>query len=1626
MPAASTGSLPRAGSRSRFVRRFKRGAREVKGILIKHVESLLGGESVSRCRERADELERGIRRKASLLSRPKRINVAREIKDNKERLEAELATINGKLGEFKVAMESILSYLKEGKDGVSETGEFDLFKFGRDMDLRCLVRIHSIVVRECRRLTDGLPIYSCRRELLQTMFFNQVTVVIGNTGSGKSTQLVQYIADSGLASTESVVCTQPRKIAAISVAQRVVEECIGCYDDDNFIVSCPSYSSSPEFKSRIVFMTDHCLLQHYMGKRSFKGISYIIIDEAHERSLNTDLLLALIKKELRQSDLRVIIMSATANASKLADYFYGCPSIYVKGRNFPVSIEYVPNVSVKASWSRVPKLLPDKCASYVSDVIMMVTVIHKTEEGGAILAFLTSQMEVEWACETFSDPSAVVLPMHGKLSHEDQNRVMQSYPGKRKVIFATNVAETSLTIQDVRYVVDSGMVKDSRFEPSTGMNVLKVGRISQSSANQRTGRAGRTGPGKCYRLYSECDFLSMSMHQEPEIRKVHLGIAVLRILSLGINNVQDFDFVDAPEPKALQKALQNLAQLGAIVMKNDIFEITSTGSRLVKLDIEPRLGKIILDCFGCGLKKEGLVLAAVMANSSSIFCRVGSENDKHKADCRKLPFCHRDGDLFTLLSVYKEWEEVQESRSKWCWQNSINAISMRRCQDTVMELEKCLRCELNAIIPSYWCWHPNRPTEYDRLLKKIVLSSLVENVAMFSGSEQLGYEVALSGQRLQLHPSCSLLVYGQKPDWVVFGEVLSVDNKYLVCVNSVDYKDLLNIEHPLFDVTQLEKRKMSSKVMAVVGNNLLKRFCGKSNSNLRSIISHVKEECRDDNISINVDIGRSEIQIFATAKDMEKVSAIVTDYLESEKRWLRDECIEKNLFHSGHRTPPTVALFGLGAGIKHLELKKRYLTVEIFHPTASDLNDKKLLMLVERYAPGVACFSKPSGSESTGSNKWGNITFLTPESAENAAAKLNEVEFCGSLLKVLPMRAGNHKTLPCSAVRAKVCWPRRRSRGLAYVLCAEEDAEIIVNECRALATGGKSLSVEVGKFRGCVFVAGIPKDVSESEIYEEFVSSSTRRILGVKLLKYEAVTGAPEATCAEALRREIAPFMPDRHCTNQLFQIEVFSPEPKDHAVKAMLTFNGNLHLEAAKALEHLQGKVLPGCESWQKIQCQHVFYSYVYCPARIYAVIREELNTLLKNFKRITGVICTVEKTPTNTYRVKISANATKTVADMRKPLEQLTRGKIVTHPGLTPTVLLFLVTREGIELLRSIERDTSTYILYDRQNLNVRIFGSPSSITNAEGTLVKSLLAHHENKPLEIRLRGHNLPTNLMKNIVQRFGADLMRLKEKAPGVELSLNTRRHILYVRGSKELKQRIEEIVSEVAPSLGVSSPPDALLSSLSSECPICLCEIDEPYKLESCGHAFCHSCLVDQCESLARSREGFPLRCTKANCNEPFLLVDLKSLLPTNKLEDLFRASLGAFVASSNGRYRFCPSPDCPSIYQVADEDEQPDALFVCGACSAETCTRCHLEYHPFISCERYKEFKDEPDKSLMEWRKGKMHVRDCPACGHTIEKVEGCNHIECRCGKHICWVCLGGFNTSDDCYSHLRAENHV
>ncbi|KAJ9159148.1 hypothetical protein P3X46_024673 [Hevea brasiliensis] len=1580
-----------------------------------HVEKLLQGQSVGKLESKVNDLLVEIDKFACFFRKARDLRAFCEADGKKKRLVEEKDLILNRIEEFKCAVKCVMDHL-EGKE-VEDLAVLG-FKIGKGFNWH---KIHSLLLRESKRLEDGLPIYGYRREILQQIHLQQVMVLIGETGSGKSTQLVQFLADSGVASSGSILCTQPRKIAAISLEKRVGEESIGCYED-NSIVCYPTYSSAQCFNSKVIYMTDHCLLQHLMKDRTLSGVSCIIIDEAHERSLNTDLLLALIKELLiERGDLRLIIMSATVDASKLSEYFFGCRTFYVLGRSFPIQIKYVPGDSGGSSGP-----LPSAIAPYVSDVVKMAIEIHQVEKEGAILAFLTSQLEVEWACEKFQSPSAIALALHGKLSHEEQCRVFQNYPGKRKVIFATNLAETSLTIPGVRYVVDSGMVKESKFEPTSGMNVLRVSKISQSSANQRAGRAGRTEPGKCYRLYSESDYQSMDFHQEPEIRKVHLGIAVLRILALGIKNVLEFDFIDAPSAKAVDMAIRNLLQLGAVGRRDDAFELTSDGHYLVKLGIEPRLGKIILESCRCGLRKEGVALAAVMANASNIFCRVGTNDDKQKSDCHKVRFCHRDGDLFTLLTVYREWESVSpDDRNKWCWNNSINAKTMRRCKETVQELENSLKNEFSIIIPTYWLWSPYVVSAHDKNMKRIILSSLADNVAMYSGYDRLGYEVVLSGEYVQLHPSCSLQVYGQKPNWVVFAELLSVSSQYLVCVTAVDFDCLSAFSPPLFDLSKMQSKKLQLRVIRGFGSIILRRFCGKSNNSLLSLLSRIQTKLKDERIGIEMNVDSNEILLYASVQDMEKVNGLVVDALEYEVKWLRNECLEKCLYHGGRAgASPPVALLGAGAEIKHLELESRNLSVDVFLSNTNGADDKEVLAFIEKSVPGVCGFHRfaGSGQDSDDLEKWGRVTFLTPEAA-GKALELNGFELSGSLLKLSPARSSvgsGNKLSSFAAVKAKVTWPRRYSKGYAVIRCERNDAEHVVADCFNLLIGGRIVHCELSqKDINCVIIRGLDRDTSELEILEVLQMHTTKRILDVFLIRGDAVNNPPLGACEEAILKEIAPFMPNQGPLSNCCHVQVFYPEPKDTFMKAWITFDGSLHLEAAKALQHIQGKVLAGCLSWQKMQCQRIFHSSVSCPAPVFAFIERQLNSLLKRLTRRPGVHCSLERNENGSYRVKISANATKTVAELRRPLEQLMKGKTVDHGCLTQAVLQLLFSRDGRLLMKSLQQEMGTYILFDRQNLNVRIFGPENKVVLTEQKFVQSLLALHDNRQIDIPLRGGVMPHDLMKKVVEKFGSDLHVLKEKFPEAAFMLNTRRHVISFSGKGDLRQRVEDVIHDFARSLSVSGTAEQP-GEAAATCPVCLCEVEDCYQLEACAHKFCRSCLVEQLESAMRGHDGFPVHCAHEGCGVRIWLTDLKSLLPCERLEDLFRASLGAFVASSGGTYRFCPSPDCPSVYRVSGT-EMVGGPFVCGACYAETCTRCHLEYHPCVSCERYKEFKEDPDLSLKDWCKGKENIKSCPVCGYIIEKVDGCNHIECRCGKHICWVCSESFSSSDECYGHLR-----
>lgn len=520
---------------------------------------------------------------------------------------------------------------------------------------------------------QSLPIYKLKKELIQAVHDNQVLVVIGETGSGKTTQVTQYLAEAGYTTRGKIGCTQPRRVAAMSVAKRVAEE-FGCRlgEEVGYAIRFED-CTGPD--TVIKYMTDGMLLREILVDENLSQYSVIMLDEAHERTIYTDVLFGLLKQLVkRRPELRLIVTSATLDAEKFSGYFFNCNIFTIPGRTFPVEILY----------TKQPE------SDYLDAALITVLQIHLTEPEGDILLFLTGQEEIDFACQSLYErmkglgknvPELIILPVYSALPSEMQSRIFDpAPPGKRKVVVATNIAEASLTIDGIFYVIDPGFAKQNVYNPKQGLDSLVITPISQASAKQRAGRAGRTGPGKCYRLYTESAYRNeMSPTTIPEIQRINLGMTTLNMKAMGINDLLSFDFMDPPSPQALISAMEQLYNLGAL---DEEGLLTKLGRKMAEFPLEPPLSKMLLASVDLGCSDEILTIIS-MIQTGNIFYR--PREKQAQADQKRAKFFQPEGDHLTLLAVYEAWKAKNFS-GPWCFENFVQSRSLRRAQDVRKQL----------------------------------------------------------------------------------------------------------------------------------------------------------------------------------------------------------------------------------------------------------------------------------------------------------------------------------------------------------------------------------------------------------------------------------------------------------------------------------------------------------------------------------------------------------------------------------------------------------------------------------------------------------------------------------------------------------------------------------------------------------------------------------------------------------------------------------------------------------------------------------------------------------------------------------------------------------------------------
>lgn len=672
------------------------------------------------------------------------------------------------------------------RDEMTENGEIDYKKSsGFASHIKKQSKESSAVsefakTKSLRQQREFLPVYTVREEMLNVIRENNVVIIVGETGSGKTTQLTQYLMEQGYCEFGLVGCTQPRRVAAMSVAKRVSEE-VAAGAEEKGIAAAESekyelggiigyairFEDCTSPHTRIKYMTDGVLLRESLNDPELNKYSAIIMDEAHERSLNTDVLFGVLRKVVaRRSDLKLIVTSATLSADVFSSFFGGVPVFRIPGRTFPVETYFA-------------KAVQD---DYVMAAVKQTLQIHFNSPPGDILIFMTGQEDIEGTCQVLAEkmeklsedkesPPLLVLPMYSQLPADLQAKIFDAAPpGIRKCIVSTNVAETSLTVDGIKYVIDSGFCKLKVYNPKIGMDTLLVTPVSKANANQRSGRAGRTGAGFCFRLYTDRQFKDELMEAAiPEIQRTNLSAVLLLLKSLGIKDLMQFDFMDRPPNETITSALYQLWILGAL---DNTGELTNTGRQMVEFPLDPPLSKMLLYAHEHGGCSAEVLIVVSMLSVPSVFFR--PKDREEESDAAREKFFVPESDHLTLLNVYLRAKQYRFD-SAWCTKHFLHPKGLRKAREIHAQLLDLMKQQKMTPKSAGGSWD---------VIRKSICSAYFYNSSKIKGIGE--YVNMLTGIPAALHPSSALFGLGYTPDYVCYHELISTSKEYMSCVTAVD------------------------------------------------------------------------------------------------------------------------------------------------------------------------------------------------------------------------------------------------------------------------------------------------------------------------------------------------------------------------------------------------------------------------------------------------------------------------------------------------------------------------------------------------------------------------------------------------------------------------------------------------------------------------------------------------------------------------------------------------------------------------------------------------------------------------------------------------------------------------
>lgn len=654
-----------------------------------------------------------------------------------------------------------------------------------------------------------LPIFAVRQELLKVIHDNNVVVVVGETGSGKTTQLTQYLHEDGYTDYGLIGCTQPRRVAAMSVAKRVSEEMgVSLGDEVGYAIRFEDCTSE---KTMIKYMTDGILLRESLRESDLDNYSVIIMDEAHERSLNTDVLFGLLRKIVtRRKDLKLIVTSATMDSDKFSMFFGNVPVYIIPGRTFPVEEFYSKN-SVE---------------DYVEAAVKQAVEIHAKGIPGDMLIFMPGQEDIEVTSELISErleklegaPPLAILPIYSQLPSDLQAKIFQKAPdGVRKCVIATNIAETSLTVDGIQIVIDSGYCKLKIYNPKIGMDTLQIFPISQANANQRKGRAGRTGPGLCYHLYTLRQYKEeMLKITVPEIQRTNLANVVLLLKSLGVQDLLQFHFMDPPPEDNLRNSMYQLWVLSAL---DNTGNLTPLGRSMEEFPLDPALSKMLIVSAEMGCSAEILILVSMLSIPAIFYRPKGREED---SDATREKFQVPESDHLTYLNVYQQWKSNKYSAS-WCTEHFIHVKAMKKVREVRQQLKDIMDQQKMPLVSCGNDWD---------VVRKCICSSYFQNAARIKGLGE--YVNLITGMPCHLHPTSALFGMGYTPDYIVYHELVMTSKEYMQCVTAVDGRWLAELGPMFYSIKDTTKSRTERNKEAIDHMNAMEEEMRRAQEQLKA------------------------------------------------------------------------------------------------------------------------------------------------------------------------------------------------------------------------------------------------------------------------------------------------------------------------------------------------------------------------------------------------------------------------------------------------------------------------------------------------------------------------------------------------------------------------------------------------------------------------------------------------------------------------------------------------------------------------------------------------------------------------------------------------------------------------